>query len=87
MPSSYSLCPGLSMKWTEWRLVTDRGTKCTWVIHESKAVKIHVHNNLCCLYVPWVPGSIKNPHNNNMHSWRLSEDASVYRVRRLGLSQ
>ena len=42
-PSSYSTCPGLSIKWTGWRLVTDSGTKCAWVIHESKAVQIHVH--------------------------------------------
>ena len=36
-PSSYSTCPGLSIKWTGWHLVTDRGTKSAWVIHESKA--------------------------------------------------
>ena len=42
-PSSYSTCPGLSIKWTGRRLVTDSGTKCAWVIHESKAVHIHVH--------------------------------------------
>ena len=65
-PSSYSTCPGLSIKWTGRRLVTDSGTKCAWVIHESKAVQIHVHNNRRCLYVPRVPGSVKNPHNNNM---------------------
>ena len=51
-PSSYSTCPGLSIKWTGRRLVTDSGTKCAWVIHESKAVQIHVHNNRRCLYVP-----------------------------------
>ena len=45
--------------------MTDSGTKCAWVIHESKAVQIHVHNNRRCLYVPRVPGSVKNPHNNN----------------------
>ena len=28
MPSSYSTCPGLSIKWTGRRLVTDSGTKC-----------------------------------------------------------
>ena len=66
MPSSYSTCPGLSIKWTGRRLVTDSGTKCARVIHESKAVQIHVHNNRSCLYVPRVPGSVKNPHNNNM---------------------
>ena len=64
--SSYSTCPGLSIKWTGRRLVTDSGTKCAWVIHESKAVQIHVHHsNRRCLYVPRVPGSVKNPHNNN----------------------
>ena len=46
--------------------MTDSGTKCAWVIHESKAVQIHVyHSNRRCLYVPRVPGSVKNPHNNN----------------------
>ena len=65
-PSSYSMCPGLSIKWTGRRLVTDSGTKCAWVIHESKAVQIHIHHsNRRCLYVPRVPGSVKNPHNNN----------------------
>ena len=65
-PSSYSTCPGLSIKLTGRRLVTDRGTKCAWVFHESKAVQIHVHHsNRRCLYVPRVPGSVKNPHNNN----------------------
>ena len=65
-PSSNSTCPGLSIKWTGRRLVTDSGgTKCAWMTHESKAVQIHVHNNRRCLYVPWVPGSVKNPHNNN----------------------
>ena len=38
MPSSYSMCPGLSIKWTGQRLVTDSCTKCAWVIHESKAI-------------------------------------------------
>ena len=65
-PSSYSTCPGLSIKWTGRRLVTDSGTKCAWVIHESKAVQIHVHHSNCrCLYASRVPGSVKNPHNNN----------------------
>ena len=69
MPSSYSTCPGLSIKWTGWRLVTDSGTKCAWVIHESKAVQIHLHHsNRRCLYVPRVPGSVKNPHNNKSRS-------------------
>ena len=67
-PSSYSTCPGLSIKWTGRRFVTDSGTKCAWVIHESKAVQIQVHHsNPRCLYVPRVPGSVKNPHNNNNH--------------------
>ena len=63
-PSSYSACPGLSIKWTRRRLVTDSGNKCAWMIHESKAVQIHVHNNRRCLYVPRVPGSVRSPHNN-----------------------
>ena len=72
-PSSYSTCPGLSLKWTGRRLVTDSGTKCAWVIHESKAVQIHVyHSNRRCLYVPRVPGSVKNPHNNNNNTNHLS---------------
>ena len=45
--------------------MTDSGTKCAWVIHESKAVQIYLHNNRRRLYVPRVPGSVKNPHNNN----------------------
>ena len=62
----YSTCPVLSIKWRGRRLVTDTGTKCAWVIHESKAVQINVHHsNRRCLYVPRVPGSVKNPHNNN----------------------
>ena len=67
-PSSYSTCPGLSIKWTGRRLVTYSGTKCAWVIHESKAVQIHVHHsNRRCLYVPRVPCSVKNPHNILTH--------------------
>ena len=65
-PSSYSTCPGLSIKWIERRLVTDSGTKCACVIHESKAVQIQEHNNRRCLYVPRMPGRVKNPHNNNL---------------------
>ena len=65
-PSSSSKCPRLSIKWTGWRLVADSGTKCAKVINESKAVQIHVHNNRRCLYVPRVPDSVKNPHNNNI---------------------
>ena len=34
------------------RLVTDSSTKYAWVIHESKALQIHVHNSRRCLYVP-----------------------------------
>ena len=72
-PSSYSMCPGLNIKWTGRCLVTDSGTKCAWVIHESKAVQIHAHNNRCCLQVPWVPGSTKTSEqeqqpNNDVHS-------------------
>ena len=71
--SSYSMCPGLSIKWTGPCFVTDSGTKCAWVTHESMAVQIHVSNNRCCLYVPRVPGSIKNPHNNNSDQLASSE--------------
>ena len=60
MLSSYSTCPGLSVKWTGRCLVTNSGTKCAWVINESKAEQIHVHNNRRCLHVPPVPGSVKN---------------------------
>ena len=28
--------------------MTDSGTKYAWVIHESKAVQMHVHNNRRC---------------------------------------
>ena len=63
--SSYSTYPGSSIMWTGRRLVTHSGTKCAWVIHESKVVQIHVHNNRRCLHVPRVRGSVKNPHNNN----------------------
>ena len=64
--SSYSyMFPGLSIKWTGRRLVTDSVIKSAWVIHESKAVQMQVHNNRRCLCVPRVPGSVKNPHNNN----------------------
>ena len=45
--------------------MTDSDTKCAWVIHESKAVQIHIHNSRRCLYVPRVPGSVKNLHKNN----------------------
>ena len=58
-PSSYSTCPGLSVKWTGRRLLTAGDTKSAWVIHESKAVQIHVHNNRRCLHVPRVPGIVK----------------------------
>ena len=53
-------CPGLSIKWTGWRLVTGSGTKCAWVFRESKTAQIRVHNNRRCLYVPRVPGCVKN---------------------------
>ena len=55
--------------------MTDSSTKCAWVIHESKAVQIHVHHsNRGCLYVPRVPGSVKNPHNNNI--WKSGPSCS-----------
>ena len=50
--------------------MTDSGTKCACVIHESKAVEIYVHNNRRCLYVLRVPASVKNPHNNNFQDKR-----------------
>ena len=53
-PSSYSTCPGLSIKWTGRRLVTDSGTKCAWVIHESKAVH---ENTLQSLLPPCALGT------------------------------
>ena len=72
-PSSFLMYPGLSIKWTGQHLVTDSGNKCAWVIQGSKAVQIHVHNNRRYLYVPRVPGSVKNPHNNNNNmSWFTS---------------
>ena len=40
-------------------MVTDSGTKCAWVNHESKAVQLHVHSNCRCLYEPRVSGSVK----------------------------
>ena len=49
--------------------MTDSSTKCAWVIHESKAVQIHVHNNRRYLYEPRVPGSVKNLHNNKYNGW------------------
>ena len=80
-PSSYSTCPGLSIKWTGRHLVTDSGTKCAWVIHESKAVQIHVHHsNRRCLYVPRVPGSVKNPHNNNNNNSFLKVSSTCLRT-------
>ena len=75
-PSSYSTCPGLSIKWTGRRLMTD--TKYAWVIHGSKAVQIHVHNNRHCLYVPHVPGSIKNPYNNNASKKQVPPISSIF---------
>ena len=54
-----STCPEFSIKWTGRRLVTDSDTKCAWVIHESKDVQIHAHNNRRCLHVPRVPDSVK----------------------------
>ena len=62
--------------------MTDSGTKCACVIHESKAVQIQVHHsNRRCLYVPRVPGSVKNPHNNNnkigVYVWTAEKEDSV----------
>ena len=48
-PSPNSTYPRLSIKWTEWCLVTDSGINCAWVFHESEAVQIHVYNNRRCL--------------------------------------
>ena len=48
-PSSYSTCPGLSIKWTGRRLVTDSGTKCARVIHGSKAICITIAAASMCL--------------------------------------
>ena len=69
-PKSYSTCPGLSIKRTGRRLVTDNGTKCAWMIHESKTVQMHEHNcaaSMClgCLV------ALKNQHYNN-NFWTLS---------------
>ena len=79
-PSSYSTCSGLSTKWTGRRLVTDSSTKCAWVIHESKVVQIHVHNNRRCPYVPRVPGSVKNLHNNNNQESRTGLSRRSYSI-------
>ena len=76
-PWLYSMCPGFSVKWTGRRLVTDSGTKCAWVIHESKAVQIHVHNNRCCLYVPRVPGSVKNPHSSSLGKSDINSNSFI----------
>ena len=60
--------------------MTDSGTKCAWVIHVSKVVRIHVHHsNRRCLYVPRVPGSVKNPHNNNQKGTALQEHSYHHR--------
>ena len=59
MPSSYLMCPGLSIKWIGRCLVTDSVIKCAWLIHESKAVQIHAHNNRHWLYVPLVLVALK----------------------------
>ena len=48
--------------------MTDSGTKNAWIIHESNAVQIYVHNDRRCFYVPRVPGIVKNPHNYNSNS-------------------
>ena len=54
--------------------MTDSGTKCEWVVQESKAVQIHVHNNRHCFYVPRVPGSVTNAHNNNNTLFKKNAD-------------
>ena len=47
--------------------------------HESKAAQIHVYNNSQCLYVPWVPGSVKNQHKNN--KWENQFETKVKLMR------
>ena len=37
-PSSYSMSPGLSIRWIGWCFMIDSGTKCSWVIHENNAM-------------------------------------------------
>ena len=54
------------------------------MIHESKAVQIHVHHsNRRCLYVPRVPGSVKNPHNNLL---KKPTDLDLHCLQRHGIS-
>ena len=65
--AAFITCPGLSIKWTGQRLVTDCGTKCAWVIHESKAVQ-YMYITIAAASVPRVPSIVKNPHNNNFKS-------------------
>ena len=38
-PSSYSTCPGLSIKWTGRRLVTNSSTKYAWVSMKARLYK------------------------------------------------
>ena len=64
--------------------MTDSGTKCARVIHKSKAVQIHVHKNLRCLYVPRVPGIVKNLHNNT--DQLASTDLDLHCLQRQGKS-
>ena len=45
--------------------MTDSGLKYAWVIYESKAVQIHIHNSHRCLHVPRVSGSVKIPHDSS----------------------
>ena len=61
-PSSYSTCPGLSIKWTGRRLVTPS-------VH-GLPMKARLYKYMYIIAiaaaVPRVPGSVKNPHNNNI---------------------
>ena len=57
-PSSYSTCPGLSIKMDRAALGDRQRHQVCMVIHQSKTVQIHVHKNRRCLYVPRVPGSV-----------------------------
>ena len=42
VPSLYSMCLGLGIKWTGLCLVTDNGTKYAWLINESKVVQAQI---------------------------------------------
>ena len=68
-PVSYSKCPGLSIKWTVRRLVTGRGTRCAWVIHESKAV----HSNACTEHIRRCSRSLEVLKSVQQLFWRRHE--------------